>query len=84
MFYRKVYVSVIVKINNEGKLKPLEIEWSDGRRFKIDRILDERQAPSTVGSILTKKYKILVQGSEKSLYVETTTNRWFVETVSGY
>lgn len=77
-------MSVIVKITDEGKLKPLEIEWRDGRHFKIDRILDERQAPSTVGSILTKKYKILVRGAEKSLYLETTTNRWFVEALGGF
>lgn len=80
MYYKKVYVGMILKINAEGKLKPLEIEWQDGRRYKIDRVLDERSAPpDNVGSYLTKKYKVLIGGQEKAIYEETQTNRWFVE-----
>ena len=84
MSYRKVFVAVVVRISEEGKIKPLEIEWQDGKRFKIERILDERRASSNAGSILTVKYKVLINGLEKSLYMQTEDLRWFVEISVGF
>lgn len=82
MYYKKVYVEMIAKINPEGKIKPLEVEWQDGRRYKIERVLDERLAPpDNTGGYLTKKYKVLIGGREKALFFETKSGRWFVETI---
>ena len=42
--YRKQYVDVVAKMDTEGHVVPLEVQWPDGRRFPIDKVLDRRQA----------------------------------------
>lgn len=79
--YKKVYVAVTLYVDAEGRMKPVAIDWADGRRFTVDRVLSERnRPPEHVGAILTRRYEVLVEGKEKKLYLETQTNRWFVET----
>lgn len=80
MDYEKVYVAVTLKVDREGKAIPLRFEWEDGRVFEIDRVRSEGMAPARhVGAILTKRYDITVAGRERELFVETRSNRWFVE-----
>ena len=43
---RKHYVEVLSETDVEGRVKPLEVIWDDGTRYKIDRVLDRRQAHS--------------------------------------
>ena len=31
----KVYVAVILRVDEDGRMKPLAIEWEDGRRFDM-------------------------------------------------
>ena len=82
--YEKVYVAVYLKINNDGIMKPVAIEWTDGTLFEIFKILDERNAPPEhTGGVLTRKYRVIVKGREKILYLDKQTNRWFVETLTG-
>ena len=40
--YEKVYVAVYLKINTDGIMKPVAIEWTDGTQYEIDKITDER------------------------------------------
>lgn len=78
--YEKVYVAMIMYADTDGTTKPLEIEWVNGRRYPISKILDKRDAPPRhVGSGTTIRYKILVYGRERELYYERFTNRWFLE-----
>ena len=42
----KVYVAVVARYSPEGELRPLSVQWEDGRSFSIDRILDVRRAAS--------------------------------------
>lgn len=78
--YEKVYVSMHLHVDRQGKLKPTAIEWEDGRAYKIDKVTDERMAPPAhVGAILARRYDVLVEGREKTVYLETPTNQWFVE-----
>ena len=82
--YEKVYVAVYLKINNDGIMKPVAIEWTDGTLFEIFKILDERNAPPEhTGGVLTRKYRVIVKGREKILYLDKQTNRWFVERITG-
>ena len=30
---RRAYVKVIARHDEQGKVRPLEVEWEDGRRF---------------------------------------------------
>ena len=82
--YEKVYVAVYLKINNDGIMKPVAIEWTDGTLFEIFKILDVRNAPPEhTGGVLTRKYRVIVKGREKILYLDKQTNRWFVERLTG-
>ncbi len=83
-YYEKVYVVVYIKINTEGIMKPVAIEWTDGARYDIDKIIDERNAPPEhTGGVLTRRYKVIIKGREKIIYLDKQTNRWFVERFTG-
>lgn len=76
--YEKVYVAVILRVDEDGKMSPLAIDWEDGRKFDITRVLDVRQAPPRhVGSSPTVRYTVDIAGSRRELYHER--ERWFVE-----
>lgn len=78
--YEKVYVAMLLYISDEGYIKPVAVEWTDGTKFDIDKIIDERNAPPEhTGGVLIRKYKVLVKGKEKIIYLDKQTNRWFVE-----
>lgn len=80
MEYSKVYVAVLLRVSEEGTVKPLSLEWCDGRTFDIQKITEIRMCPPPhVQGVLTKRYKILVDGQPKELFLETLTGRWFVE-----
>lgn len=37
---RKRYVSVVSRADDEGVITPITVEWRDGRKYKIDQILN--------------------------------------------
>lgn len=78
--FEKVYVAMLLHVDEEGIMKPVAIEWTDGTRFEIDKITDERNAPPEhTGGVLTRKYKVIIKGREKIIYMDKQTGRWFVE-----
>lgn len=78
--YVKVYTPVILRADEYGNVRPVAVEWSDGRKFEIEKILDCRNAPPEhTGGVLTKKYRVRISGAEKVIYTELQTGRWFVE-----
>lgn len=78
--FEKVYVAMLLHINDDGIMKPVAVEWTDGTRLDIDKIIDERNAPPEhTGGVLTRKYKVIIKGKEKIIYLDKQTNRWFVE-----
>lgn len=49
---KKKYVPVIARFEADGRLRPFLIEFEEGRRFPIDRILDVRRAAcESVGGV---------------------------------
>lgn len=72
----KRYVSVVVEVDKNGVPKPLYIKWDNGVYYKIDRILEKRNAMSVVGGggIL---YLVRINDKERKLFFERT--RWFIE-----
>ncbi|MDE7082580.1 MAG: hypothetical protein K2O89_02595 [Clostridia bacterium] len=78
--YEKIYVSMLLRVDADGKTEPVEIEWINGNRYPITKVLESCNAPPRhVGSGMTVRYKILVQGRERELYYEKFPNRWFLE-----
>ena len=70
------YVPVIVRFEQDGKMRPLEIEFKKGERYPIDKILDIRRAAcQSVGGV-GDRYTCRIQGQESYLWYEK--GRWFV------
>lgn len=74
---RKLYVEVVSRTDEDGRVTPLEVIWEDGRRFSVDRVLDARQAHSLKTGGTGMRYTVVVGGRSTYLYFEDP--RWFVE-----
>ena len=44
----KKYVPVVVRFDEEGKICPLEIEYGEGQKFVVDKVLDVCVPPARV------------------------------------
>ena len=73
----KRYVEVISRTDEEGRVTPLVVVWSDGRRYDIDRVLDRRRACSLKTGGTGVRYTVSVGG--RSIYLFFEGPRWFVE-----
>ena len=73
----KKYVEVTAKFDVDGTVVPLEIQWEDGTKFEIDRILDIRRAASLKEGGAGIRYICRIRGRVKYLWLEES--RWFVE-----
>jgi len=74
---RRVYVKVIAEHDALGNTKPISVEWEDGMRFEIDRLLDVRRAASTKVGGQGIRYTCRIRGHET--YIFEDEGRWFVE-----
>lgn len=74
---RRAYVRVVVEVSPEGRVRPLEVEWEDGRRFEVDRLLDVRRAAATKAGGQGMRYTVRILGHETYLFEDE--GRWFVE-----
>jgi len=74
---RRAYVKVVVEYSPEGSIRPLMVEWEDGRRFEVDRLLDVRRAASTKAGGQGMRYTVRILGRETYLFEDE--GRWFVE-----
>ena len=77
----KVYVSVIEVRRKDGKLLPLALVWENGVRYKIDKVLDVRQAASLKAGGAGMRYTVIVRGHERYLFLEEDRAgaKWFLE-----
>jgi len=83
MNLKRVYVELRVSFGADGIMTPVEIKWSDGRVFEIDRVLEVRRAASDAGS-MGLRYTVKIMGRVRRLFFEdawseTGRARWFVE-----
>ena len=74
---RRVYVNVIARHDEQGRVRPLEVEWEDGRRFGVDRLLDVRRAAALKAGGQGLRYTVRILGRETYLFEDE--GRWFVE-----
>ena len=75
----KEYVKVRADFTVDGKLVPLKFRTEDGMPQVIDRIIDERPAPSLKAGGQGTRYTCRV--GEKLIYLFNDRNRWFTEQV---
>ena len=77
MKYEKVYVSVGLKVDTEGQIRPVAIGWGDGRVYEIDKIKHKVPAASLKVGGRGIMYTVMIEGKERYLFDED--GRWFVE-----
>ena len=73
----KIYVSVRADHLLNGRIRPLMFRAKDGPVVRIDRILDEREAPSLKAGGQGMHYTCRV--GEKQLYLFHDDVYWFIE-----
>ena len=73
----KIYVGVESYTDEEGHTRPRFVCWKDGRRFEIQKVLDERFAVSIGAGGRGLRYTCLINGQKRFLFFEGP--RWFVE-----
>ena len=74
---RKVYVSVVAEIDEEGNKRPLSIRWEDGRVYEIDRVTEIKRAFAVKVGGTAVRYTIVV--SSKVTFLFEDEGKWFVE-----
>ena len=74
---RKVYVSVVAEIDEEGNKRPMSGRWEDGRVYEIDKVLDVRRAFAVKVGGTAVRYTISVCG--KVTYIFEDEGKWFAE-----
>ncbi len=82
----KVYVKVAATFDADGRMLPYSLVWEDGRKYKIDRVLDCTPACAQRAGGQGERYTIRVNGHESYLFFERSTKvsgnmlgKWFVE-----
>ena len=79
MNYVKIYVRTVCEFFVDGGIKPLYIEWTDGKVFTIDRVKLVERKPCKSGGVLPRRYTVVIGGKQRYLYYEREKERWFVE-----
>ncbi len=75
----KRYVEVVSSTSAEGVVTPLEVVWETGVRYRIDRVLDRRQAHSLRTGDAGTRYTVRVGSRTTYLWYDDRLGRWFVE-----
>lgn len=73
----KVYVAVTVRFDEAGQMRPLSIEWEDGRKFEVDRVLCASRAASLKAGGTGLRFDCRVSGKQVYLWYEDP--KWFLE-----
>lgn len=74
---QKRYVEVVSRMDVKGQVSPLQVIWSDGRRFSVEKVLDARRAQSLKTGGTGVRYTVQVDSQATYLWYEEP--RWFVE-----
>ncbi|MEE1186420.1 MAG: hypothetical protein UHN02_03470 [Acutalibacteraceae bacterium] len=70
------YIDVTARFYPDGVIVPICINWEDGNKFKIDRILDVRRAASLKSGGVGLRYTCTICGQIRNLYLDN--NKWFI------
>ena len=82
---RRIYVTVDVEFREDGQMLPRTIAPGDGKRYKVDRVLDIRSEGTLKESGQGDRYTVQVKGQQSYLYFErsmtlsgTNLGRWHI------
>ena len=74
---RKVYVEVIIRVDEEGNNHPECITFVDGRKYFIDKTVDVRRACAASVGGTAMRYTVKI--GAKTTYLFEDEGKWFVE-----
>ncbi len=75
--YERIPLSVYIMVNCDGSFKPLKIIFSD-KTYDITKIIRKMKlTPPGVGCVAPIEYTVVIEGKEKQIYYEPSTNKWF-------
>lgn len=77
--YKKTYVEVTARFDEDGKIIPIKILWQDGRIYRVDKVLNICKAASLKAGGAGIRYTCLIGNKQRYLFLEES--RWFVEEV---
>lgn len=77
--WRKRYVSVTARMDEDGHVRPLSIQWYDGKTYAIDDVRSVRRSSSRKVGGDGICYTIRIGERITQLYYENP--RWFVEEI---
>lgn len=75
----KRYVSVTTRVDEDGRVRPLSIQWYDGVTYPIDDVTSVRRMSSRRVGGDGICYTVRIGGKVTYLYYEDP--RWFVEEI---
>lgn len=75
----KRYVAVTARMDEDGRVRPLSVQWYDGRTYPIDEVRSVRRAASRRVGGDGVCYTVRIGRKVTCLYYEDP--RWFVEEV---
>ncbi len=73
----KVYVGVNVDYLSDGRVRPNNVLWSDGRRFHIDKITEVRRVRIEKEGNVGIRFTCMIRGGEHFLFFEENM-KWFM------
>ncbi|SMC80402.1 hypothetical protein [Sporomusa malonica] len=73
----KLFVNITAEHDVNGVIKPILLNWENGRVFTVDKILDVRQAASLKSGGQGMRYTCHIAG--KQVYLFCDEGRWFIE-----
>lgn len=76
------YVPVVLRVNEDGKIRPLVIEFDEAHKYLVDEVLDVRRAACQTAGGVGDRYTCRIQGQEAYLWLEK--GRWFVAEKAEY
>jgi len=75
---KRVFVKVLLEIDEIGRKTPKQLTWPDGREFQIDRVLEIRPAPAKSGGAGIR-YTCRILGHEVPVYFDNNKGYWWCD-----
>ncbi|MBQ8749508.1 MAG: hypothetical protein IJZ29_03465 [Clostridia bacterium] len=83
----KVYIEVCAVFDKAGKVTPIWLKWTNGKKFEIDKVTDIRKSASLKAGGTGIRYTIKIGEQTRYLFCECQNAwnehnlcRWFLET----
>ena len=70
------YVPVTLRVDENGKIRPLVIEFDEQHKYLVDKDLDVRRAACQSAGGVGDRFTCRIQGQETYIWLEK--GRWFI------